>query len=315
MTNTVKHFFTYSTKLLPLLLFSCLAIVPIRAFPQITTEEIKIAESQHKHQPTKLLGVWLDSKKNLLGKKVSLQDSEWFRKLSLSVKNDSKKPLTYLQMRVLVESSSSQQAPFAFPLVRGVDSLVNRDLPSSKDQSRVPKIMLLPGDSIKIDISESNYKGLQKFMSDIRWQGEIASLKVYVSRVIFSDGTIWAKGSEVVVDPTAPNRLLPVTELATRRSTVNESLPYVTSSLLPSSSPANVRVASKPDSPCTRAAEVYLEYCPPNGQYTCSRESYTPYQGGEMVWQWAYVPCIDELGDYCQTYLFVQEITYEFCNF
>jgi hypothetical protein len=215
-------------------------------------------------------------------------------------------------MRLLFESSSKNIAPAAFSLVRGVDSFAKpaKSLPESNSKNR--EISVRPGDFIKLTFDDQTYDGLQKFLKDIKWQNNLSNIKIYVSRVMFSDGTIWAKGSEVIPDPNNPRKLIPIIKhLASTNYEYKDSQRafFVKSLSTNASNTWNTRLPTL-ESPCTRAAEVYLEYCFDQ----CYSESYTPYQGGDMTWQWAYVPCMDGGGNYCGSYIFVREVTYAPCN-
>ena len=219
-------------------------------------------------------------------------------------------------MRLMIAPSIENSAPCAFPLIRGVDTFVKIKKPLYEIDHDNSAILVRPGKSIKFNFDDQVYDGFQKFLSDLKWQGNFSEVKIYVSRITFEDGTIWAKGSEVVPDPENARRLIPIKEYfaSNNYEYKNAHRTYFAKPIVMKYSNLKKVASSRFDSDCTRAAEVYLEYCSPNGEYQCSKETYTPYQNGEIKWQWAYVPCIDERGYYCSSYAYVKEVTYDACN-
>lgn len=235
----------------------------------VTQGERLITESKFKAQPVEIVEVRVNANRVELGRSFTNSDKEWLRHLSFDVRNVSDKTVTYVQMRLLFERSDRNGLPCIFPLVRGIDS-VFRKLSSTITGGTLPAdpndvkraILARPGDSVSLKFDDEAYNGLQRFLKDVNWESEISSVKLYLSRVIFDDGTIWMKGTEVKPDPLNPNKFLPVFPKESKSRVEQNSeyrlLPARFSTAKSTRWKTPVKGTKSFDSGCTRAAETYL---------------------------------------------------------
>jgi hypothetical protein len=263
----------------------------------VTQSERLITESKFKAQPIEIVGVRVNENRVELDRSFTNPDKDWLRHLSFDVRNISNKTITYVQMRLLFERPGSNGLPCVFPLIRGIDSVFRRldsaltgktSPPDPNDAVRA--ILVRPGDSVSLSFSDKTYDGLQRFLKDVNWEGEVYSVKLYLSRVIFDDGTIWMKGTEVKPDPLNPSKFLPVLQKdSTSKIEQNGEYRLLPVNYLPASfatrRKTRVRETKSFDSGCTRAVETYFYQCGINVFHQCYKETFWPYSPGDYRWQ------------------------------
>jgi hypothetical protein len=310
-TQSFLHFFMASALL-------CVCVSTLRA--QVETQGNRlITESKFKDQPAVIGEVRMNGNRVELNNRFSRPEKDWLKHLSLDVRNVSDKTITYVQVRLMFEQIGGNGTPCIFPLVRGIDTVLRGlDSPSKSkvtvtDPNDVMRAILVrPGDTVSLAFDDNAYNGLQKFLKDANWEGEVSNVKVYFSRVIFENGTIWMKGIEVKPDILTPNKFSPIfPKESSRRIYQSDEYrlsPANFSSMTPTTPRKTAVKAAGFESGCTSASSTYFLQCGVNVFYQCYNETWSPYSFGAYAWRDVQLSCFDQYGYYCNSTSTVREV-------
>ncbi|MEK6334225.1 MAG: hypothetical protein AABM67_04695 [Acidobacteriota bacterium] len=134
-----------------------------------------------------------------------LEDDDWLKSLTLSVKNTSGRIIKYIEIDLI------------FP--RPQDSLGER---ISRDHLMYGQYPLLPGEAVSpsseapvmpndsVSITLSDYEGMMEFLKQTNYGASIRDLELEISMVIFNDDTKWSGGRLYRRDPNNPDGWIPI---------------------------------------------------------------------------------------------------------
>jgi hypothetical protein len=133
-------------------------------------------------------------------------DDEWMGGLTVSLKNVSNKPITYIQVELDFPASHNlsdvKEPPLAFFLYFGTRE--------KADGSTRPSVQ--PDESVDLTLSDDRYAVLKKTLREMNYSRSIRKIELTVSAVIFEDDVMWSFGSMMKRDPGDPNKWIMIKE-------------------------------------------------------------------------------------------------------
>lgn len=140
------------------------------------------------------------------GKKFSA-DEDWFKGLTISVRNDSKKPITHIALRIIFPPPEGQKNKLDFvePLTYGASPIPSADGQVPFNTAKP----VLPGESVELQLSDENFYDIMRLLNDGQ-PPSIKKIKVNVMMLGFSDGTLWLGGKSYEPDKSRPGKLIPL---------------------------------------------------------------------------------------------------------
>lgn len=148
------------------------------------------------------------------GKKFSA-DEDWFKGLTIRVRNDSKKPITHIALRIIFPPPEGQEDKLKFvePLTYGASPIPSADGHVPFNTAKP----VLPGESVELQLSDEDFYNIMTLLNDSGQPLSIKKIKVNVMMLGFSDGTLWLGGKSYELDKSRPGKLIP---LEKKRSSV-----------------------------------------------------------------------------------------------
>jgi len=129
------------------------------------------------------------------------EDKDWLRHLSIKVKNNFSKPITFVQLDLDFPETKATGNIMAFPIWFGRN-------PRARVLFGEPKT-LVPQETADIALSEDDYIKLTTFLEQRHPIESISKVSIRITEVVFEDGLIWLNGSWVRPDPSNPNKFIP----------------------------------------------------------------------------------------------------------
>ena len=161
--------------------------------------------------PIEIIGIEVKGQVVEPGRKFS-SGEDWLRGLSFTLKNVSDKPVSYIQIDLRFPTPAGSQARnAAFDLTYGDLRLI----PNPADDMSAPK-SLMPGETLKLEMSEGDYRNLTSLLAHAGQSGEVETVKFDIGAVRFENepDTMWRLGYLLRRDANNPMRFN-VTELYT----------------------------------------------------------------------------------------------------
>jgi hypothetical protein len=137
-------------------------------------------------------------------------NNDWFKGLSITMRNDSDKPVTYIKVSTLFPTpeNKKEDPDLVIPLVYGVNPLPNKygDFHNGLAES------IKPGESVEIKISDYDYEDIKQLLKKSSYPMDIKKIKVYVTTVGFNDETIWMGDRIYKIDKGNQGKLIPIAD-------------------------------------------------------------------------------------------------------
>lgn len=197
------------------LIFAATPIVHLQTQKQEINQGDKVLEKGKDFTPPVEISL-VKSKIGVIepGKKLSA-DEDWFKGLRITVRNESQKPITHISLNVRFPRPKGQENELDFveTLKYGESPIPTKDgqlLLSSAEP--VP-----PGESRGLSLPDDEYDTLRALLRDSNYPPNVKKIKVYVTLLGFSDGTIWMAGKMYRLDMGNPGRLIPLEKKSVRR--------------------------------------------------------------------------------------------------
>lgn len=178
---------------------------------QVTGGQDRIIESQSfPNEPVKITGV--KAKKGLLKAGEKFKDADdWFKGLTLTIKNTSDKPVNYISALITFtrpqEQKDAGRIPFGEPLTYGVSPV---DLKGSSGSYPAPSI--LPGESIELGLSEKDFAEFKSLLKRLDFPDAITRIEVSLQEVGFEEGLFWSGGEYWRRNPNNPDKFIPLSK-------------------------------------------------------------------------------------------------------
>lgn len=133
-----------------------------------------------------------------LGQKLQ-QDKEWFKGLTLDLRNTSSKTIISFDISLSLESTQGTTGPIVVPFYFGMHPLRKAKV---ADDIRIPS-----GESYSVSISENDYSRLTSFINRRADVNSIDRASIVFTSIMFNDETGWNMNNFVRIDPTSPSGL------------------------------------------------------------------------------------------------------------
>jgi hypothetical protein len=139
-------------------------------------------------------------------KKLSAS-KDWFKGLKVTVRNKSEKPITHISLKLHFPRPQGQENELDF-----VETLNYGESPIPYKDGRIPintVKAIMPGESIQLSLSDEIYDTLRMILEESKYPSIIKKIRVYVSILGFSDGTLWMGDKTYRLDENNPGKLIP----------------------------------------------------------------------------------------------------------
>jgi hypothetical protein len=134
-------------------------------------------------------------------------DAEWFKGLTVVVRNDSEKPMTYISVKIQFPHPNKQDGlDFVVPIGYGESPLPSR---GGKFLDNV-SALIMPGDTIALKLSDDDYVNVRTLLNEQGYPSIIKKIEVYVATIGFEDGSIWMGDKFYKLDKNNPGKLIPL---------------------------------------------------------------------------------------------------------
>lgn len=159
------------------------------------------------HAPVKVTLVKSQAKVIRPGEPFS-DGEDWFKGLTISVRNDSGKPITYISLRIRFPRPKGQENELDFVelLNYGVSPMPN----AAGQVPFNPAKTVLPGEIAELKLSDEDYNDIKMLLKDSKYSSSINKIKVSIMMLGFNDGTVWIGGKTYTPDKNNPGRLIPL---------------------------------------------------------------------------------------------------------
>lgn len=133
-------------------------------------------------------------------------DDDWVRGLTVTVRNDSKKPITHISLRLRFPRPRDQQHATDF-----VESLDYGESPIPFEDGRVPynpAAAVPPGESAELRLSDEDFAAVRTALDEAKYPGGIKRVRISVGLLGFADETVWMGGKLYRLDKESPGKLV-----------------------------------------------------------------------------------------------------------
>lgn len=127
-------------------------------------------------------------------------DDDWFRGLTIRLKNSSQKRIKHLEVDMYFPEMDVNGSPLSLTLSFG--NIPNDSSSSSEASTREAPVS--PSEVIALTLSDNNYENLKKLAT--RRGALISTIRINIGTVIFEDDTAWRNGFMHRRDPGNPKR-------------------------------------------------------------------------------------------------------------
>jgi hypothetical protein len=178
---------------------------------QVGEEQDRIIEvPSFPNEPVKITG--LKAKKGAVRAGEKFKDSDdWFRGLTVKIKNSSNKPVNYVSVLVTFTRPKGQKEagrlPFGEHLTYGVSPT---DLKGSTASGSPPSIP--PGESVELSLPEKYFDEYKILLQRLDFPDAIKRIEVSLQEVGFEGGLLWSGGEFWRQDPNNQNKYVPVSK-------------------------------------------------------------------------------------------------------
>lgn len=164
-------------------------------------QERTIKQRSWRNEPVKIVAVKVKGKTIKLGEQFT-EDDDWLQGLTLRIRNDSGKKITYVSLSLDFEppGKNSPENP-----------VVSQDLEYGRNPSWPvdavipnPPKLILPKESIDMTLSEMEHESLKRLLSESGFPSSLKQMSVVLDSVVFDDGTMWSGGGIFRRDPNDP---------------------------------------------------------------------------------------------------------------
>lgn len=146
--------------------------------------------------------------KNANFKEKFAGDDDWFRGLTVNVKNISSKTIIFIDLGIIFPKTEevAQDAQASDHLLYGHYP----PLPGEKGTPHPDEPPLNPGDTATLVLSD--YEGTREFLNQIGKPQSIKEIQISIDEVVFADEIKWHAGQLMRRDPNDPNSWMPIPE-------------------------------------------------------------------------------------------------------
>lgn len=177
-------------------------------------QERIIKKHSWRNEPVKIAKLKIKGAGIELGQKFQADD-DWFRNLTVSVKNTSDKTVVFIDLMLTFPATADPTQEQA-----ASDHLIYGHYPPPPGESGTPhpdQPPLKPGDSATLILTD--YEGTRQFLDKVGKPKSIKEIEVSIGEIIFENGIKWSGGQLFRRDPNDPHSWLPEQERAAQQRT------------------------------------------------------------------------------------------------
>jgi hypothetical protein len=186
-----------------ILLYSLLPVAK-----SLSQEQSRVLEKWPSYSGEPLSLMTIKNRKGIIElDKIFSDDDNWFKELTVSVKNVSGKDITYvgIGLRFIRPENQSGEPPLGYTLSYGNRlAALKRLAPPIEFRSN------LEHNGIDIKLLDHEYDSIKTMLEKLGYPPHIKKINIYVEEVFFSDGTGWASGTWFKRHPNEPDKLIPI---------------------------------------------------------------------------------------------------------
>ncbi|MEJ7699597.1 MAG: hypothetical protein WKF71_08145 [Pyrinomonadaceae bacterium] len=124
-------------------------------------------------------------------------DKDWFKDLSVNVRNNSEKPITHISISIRFPRPKSEDGlDYVVPIEYGENPFPSKN-GEFLNNTATP---IMPKESVELQLSEEAYIHTQSQLMEMGYGADIKNIKIYVTTIGFSDNTIWMGGKSYNFD-------------------------------------------------------------------------------------------------------------------
>lgn len=173
------------------------AAVPAQA------QERTIKRVKWHDEPLEITKLEVKGKEISFNRSFDAEGDDWFRDLTVSVKNVSGQAIHFIDLGLTFEPGGGGDIPSQDHLLYGCPPRFSGEADAPKcDQSP-----LKPNETATLALQD--YEGTRRFLNETGKPQNINGFEVSIGEVIFADGRMWSGGQILKRDPNDPNRWLP----------------------------------------------------------------------------------------------------------
>jgi hypothetical protein len=162
-----------------------------------------------RNQPIKISKLKVKGKFIEAGKKF-LEDDDWLRSLTISVKNISSKNIVFIEIEAvfqkLRDNNSAAEPAYVHRLAYG------RVPPPLGATPLSNQLKIMPDETIDIILSEEDHSHIISSLEELGYPASTKHVKLGIGSVIFDDETMWRGGHILRRDPNDPDTWKPEQE-------------------------------------------------------------------------------------------------------
>ncbi len=190
----------------------CLLVAPLISAQNSKERTLKYKAWQN--EPLKVSHIKIKGARVLFDQKI-VADDDWFRNLTVSVKNTSDKTITFIDLMLVFPAAEGAARPAS-------DHLLYGHYPPSPGETGTPhpdQPPLKPGDEATLVLTD--YEGTRQFLDAVGKPKSIKEIEMRIGELVFEGEIKWRAGQLFRRDPNDLNSWLPE---RTPISLLNESL-------------------------------------------------------------------------------------------
>lgn len=209
-----------------------------------------------------------------------IDDPEWVKGLTVTVKNTSKKTVTYISVQLTFVrpaiTENSDEPPLAHSLVFG-----SKDVEISKRMK-----LLAPNDSTDLVLSDRSYGALNVALRKLGYSDALNHLQIYLAQVVFNDDTMWTNGYWFKRLPSNPDVWLPIEKeetISRREREMYKGNAFSKIFFWPERLITTTSFISPSQSNCGNPGAPYLTTCAGASSEDCKKEVFPVYAAAPPV--------------------------------
>jgi hypothetical protein len=165
-------------------------LLPSLGITQQAQERV-ITNLQKRNDPVKI--TLMKTRKGIVKPdKAFVDDDEWFKGLTIRLRNFSGKSITYISVELSFPGPETQREtpPLSYPISYGriYSDLNDPTLPGGFKP-------IAAGDKIDISLSDMHYNSIRSALEQIEYPSSVKKIRLRVEEVEFEDGMVWNAGA------------------------------------------------------------------------------------------------------------------------
>jgi len=185
----------------PVIFVLLMAFIAGNAFAQTAGESEKLVKNLNLIKGPVVVTGLKNSRQTIKFNEKFVQGADWLNDLTITIKNLSDKPITYIHVDLDFPETINTGSIMAFPLFYGTMS------PEPAKDKKLESIE--PGGLLELKLDEKTLKRLRNFIETRQPLDNVMELGIRINLILFDDDTGW-NGSIVRRDPNNPRRFVPI---------------------------------------------------------------------------------------------------------